>query len=214
MSKAHIASGDGRVLHFLRDQQHLIAEELNVKEVNFGNNEEEFVSLKAKPNFRVLGKKVGKQMKAAQAAIDNLDQKHLALIMDGQNVPVKIEGEEFVLTPEDVQVERTVRDGMVAANQGPITIALDTALNEDLLIEGMARELVNKINTMRREAGFDISDRIYVRMQTTDRVKASYDRFADYIRGEVLALKMEFGPCEGEEWDLNGEPAKIVLTKA
>lgn len=210
---AHIASNDDRILHFLKDQQHLIAEELNVKVVNFGKNEEEFVSLKVKPNFRVLGKKVGKRMKAAQQVIENLDKKYLSLIMDGQDLPINIEGEEFLLTPEDVQVERQVRDGLVAANAGLITIALDTTLSEDLLLEGLAREIVNKINTMRREANFDVVDRIHVRIETTERVRTCFQQHGEYIRGEVLALKVDFGVCEGTVWDLNGESAKIDLKK-
>lgn len=210
---AHIASNDERILHFLKDQQHLIAEELNVKNVNFGKNEAEFVSLKVKPNFRVLGKKVGKAMKAAQQAIEQLDQSALSLIMDGQDLPIRIEGEEFVLTPEDVQVERQVRDGLVAANAGPITIALDTTLSEDLLMEGLAREVVNKINTMRREASFDVVDRIQVQIEAGERIKACFEKHGEYIQGEVLALSVDFVPCEGAEWDLNGEPAKIVLTR-
>ncbi len=214
LAAVHIASGDERILHFLRDQQHLIADELNVKEVKFGNDEQQFVTLKAKPNFRVLGKKVGKLMKAAQEAIEKLPQEQLSLLMDGDDLSLIIGGETFVLTTEDIQVERQVKEGMIAANQGPITIALDTTLSEDLLIEGLARELVNKLNTMRREAGFEVTDRIHVKIETTSRVRQSFEKYAAYIQGEVLALSVDFGPCEGAEWDLNGESAKIVLTKA
>jgi isoleucyl-tRNA synthetase len=210
---AHIASNDDRILHFLKDQQHLIAEELNVKEVNFGKNEDEFVSLKVKPNFRVLGKKVGKRMKAAQDVIEKLDQQSLALMMDGQDLPIKIEGEDFVLTSEDVQVERQVREGLVAANAGRITIALDTTLSDDLLLEGLARELVNKLNTMRREASFDVVDRIRVQMEASERIKTCFGRHGDFICGEVLALSVDFVKCEGVEWDINGEMTKIILTR-
>jgi isoleucyl-tRNA synthetase len=210
----HIVSGDPQVLHFLREQQRLIADELNVKAVHFGSNEEEFVSLKAKPNFRILGKKVGKLMKAAQGVIDKFDQSTLAMLMGGQDVPVIIDGQEFVLTEEDVQIDRQVRDGLVAANQGAITIALNISLSEELLIEGIARELVNKINTMRRETGLNVTDRIYVHMQTTDQVRKCYQQHSEYIRGEVLALDVIFEECEGTTWDLNGESAKIILTKA
>lgn len=185
-----------------------------MKEVRFGNDEQQFVSLKAKPNFRVLGKKVDKLMKAAQEAIDKLDQNQLSLLMDGDDLSLDIAGEAYVLTSEDIQVERQVKEGMIAANQGPITIALDTALTEDLLIEGLARELVNKLNTMRREAGFEVTDRIHVRIETSNRVQSSFMKYAEYIQGEVLALTVEFGACDGSEWDLNGEPAKIILTKA
>ena len=213
LAAAHIASADERILHFLKDQQHLIAEELNVKSVVFGTREEEFVHLFAKPNFRVLGKKVGKWMKAAQEAIEKIPQQSLEMLMEGQNVPIQLNGEEFILTPEDVQVERHVREGLFAANQGHITIALDTKLNESLLIEGLAREIVNKINTMRREAGFEVTDRIAVTIETTDRVKACFRQYDDYIRNEILATEVHFAPTQGTAWDLNGEQAKISLTR-
>lgn len=210
---AHLASGDERVLHFLRDQQHLIADELNVKEVVLGSDETKFVSLKAKPNFRVLGKKVGKLMKSAQQAIDAFGHEQLTTLLNGGTVNIQVEGESITLTPEDVAVERQVREGLVAANQGTITIALDTHLTEDLLIEGLAREVVNKINTMRREAGFEVTDRIHVKIDATERLRQCFEKFGDMINGEVLAVSVEFEPCEGTAWDLNGEPATIALTK-
>lgn len=214
LAAAYIVSGDPRTLEFLMDQQHLIAEELNVKEVRFSDNEKDFVSLKAKPNFRVLGKKVGKGMKAVQSAIDQFTQQQLALLLDGQSVSLSIEGQEIVLTPEDVAVDRLVQEGKVAANQGVITIALDTNLTDDLLLEGLAREIVNKINTMRRESNFAVTDRINVCMQTTPRIQECFDHFKEYIRNEVLAVKVEFGSCSGTEWDLNGETAIIAIEKA
>jgi isoleucyl-tRNA synthetase len=213
LSKVHIAVGDDQTFHFLQEQQHLIAEELNVKEVSLSHDEGQFVSLKAKPNFRVLGKKVGKSMKDVQLAIDKLDQSHLELFMQGEKVPIHVNGETFELTSEDVQVERTVHEGLVAANENQITIALDTHLTEDLLIEGLARELVNKINTMRREAGFNVTDRIDVKLETTPQVQLCYVHFREYIHNETLAIKVEFVPCEGSEWDLNGEKAKILLSR-
>lgn len=213
LASAHIVSADDRTLRFLKDQKHLIAEELNVKEVYFGSDEEQFVSLKVKPNFRVLGKKVGKNMKAAQTAIDALDQRHLYLLMEGKNVPIAIDGVSFMLLPEDVQVDRIVREGLAAANEGHITIALDTTLTDDLLAEGLAREIVNKVNTMRREQGFEVTDRIHIKMDATDKVKACFNTYGDYIKGEVLAPKVDFCACEGVEMDLNGELVKIEITK-
>lgn len=210
---AHLVSNDPRLIGFLRDQKHLIADELNVKEVFFENNEEKFVSLKAKANFRVLGKKVGPKMKAVQAAIEKFDQAQLATLMNGRDLTILVEDMNLTLTPEDVQVERKVHEGIVASTQNSITIALDTALNEELLIEGLARELVNKLNTMRRDQGFDVSDRIKVCIQTTDRVKKAYEQYRDYVCNEVLAVEVTFGSCSGTEWDLNGELATIKIIK-
>jgi isoleucyl-tRNA synthetase len=214
LSKAHIISANEQTLKFLKEQQHLIADELNVKTIDFASDESLFVKLKAKPNFRVLGKKVGKLMKAAQQTIDAFDQKQLAILLKGDSLPIQIEGQDIVLTPEDVEVERQVHEGLVGANEGLITIALETALSEDLLIEGIARELVNKINTMRREAGMDVTDRIHVKMETTDRVKAAFKEYEDYIQSEVLALSVKFEPSpNGTEWDINNELTKIALIK-
>lgn len=211
---AHLASGDSQILAFLSSQQHLISEELNVKKILLSDDEQRFVLLKAKPNFRILGKKVGKLMRQVQQAVDAFDHLQLAKLLEGENVELIVEGEAIVITPEDVQVDRLVREGLVAANSGQITIALDTTLSEDLLIEGLARELINKINTMRREGGFAVTDRIHIHIETTERVRRSFEVFGSMITNEVLAVSVDFSPCDGTHWDLNGENAKIALAKA
>jgi len=211
---ARIVAPDRRVLSFLREQEHLIAEELNVKKVRFIDDEMQFVHLKAKPNFRVLGKKVGKLMKATQAVINNFGLHELHVLINGGNLTIDVEGKEILLTPEDVEVEREVHEGMIAANAGDLTIVLDTTLTDELRMEGLAREIVNKINTMRRDARLDVSDRINVTMDTTDRVAACFEQHGDYIKGEVLAKEVSFGACSGREWDLNGEITTIAIVKS
>lgn len=212
---AHLVSPDERILSFLEDQQHLIAEELNVKKVTFGIDEKAFVSLKAKPNFRVLGKKVGKWMPAVQAEIEKFSREQLLELLNQGKLDLQLDGHSLQLTSEDVQVDRVVHEGVLAANQGPITIALDIHLTEELLLEGLAREIVNKVNTMRREAHLAITDRIILKIETTERVKTSLERFKDEIFHEILAVDAQFVPCpEGTEWDLNGETARITIEKA
>ncbi len=211
LASAHLVSADPQILSFLKDQQYLIADELNVKNITFSDNEKEFVSLKAKPNFRILGKKVGKLMKGAQATIEQFSQRDLEDLMDNKSVTIQLEGQTFVLTSEDVQVDRIVHEGVVAANQGHITIALDTQLNDDLIQEGFAREIVNKVNTMRRDAGFEVTDRIQLSIHTSDAVISSFNKYKEYICQEVLAVDVSFGPTVGTEWDLNGESAVIAI---
>lgn len=210
---AHIVSADAHILHFLQDQQHLIAEELNVKQVLFSSNESQFVSLKAKPNFRILGKKVGKLMRPVQQAIDAFSTEQLQALLNREPVTIQVEGETITLTSEDLEVHREVRQELVAANQGTITIALDTTLTEELLLEGLAREVVNKINTMRRDGGLAVTDRIRVKMQTSARVQHCFALHGDAINNEVLAMEVAFGPCEGTAWDLNGELTTISIVK-
>lgn len=213
LSTAYLVSSDPRILLFLEDQQNLIADELNVKKVVFSSHESEFVHLKPKPNFRVLGKRVGKWMKTTQEAIEGFTQEQLQSLLKGQTLFIQLEEQSIPITLEDVQVERVVREGLIAANEGLITIALDLSLTEPLLLEGLAREIVNKVNTMRREQDFAVTDRITLCIQSSSRVKEAFTQFQDIIKPEILAVDVVFGPCSGTEWDLNGEAAVIAISK-
>lgn len=210
---AEIACTSAEEREFLESQQYLISEELNVKQVKFRDSDSAFVFLKAKPNFRVLGKKIGKLMQPVAKAIEKFGNKELQDLFEGKAISINVEGQEIFLTPDDVQVERTVHEGLIAATDNEITIALDTTLTEELLIEGLAREIVNKVNTMRREARFAVSDRVKLRLETTERVRKAFEVHGSYISNEVLAVDVEFGPCEGALWDLNGETCKIALSR-
>jgi isoleucyl-tRNA synthetase len=199
------------LLKALKRQEQLIAEELNVHKVDFSDDESAFVTLICKPNFRVLGKKVGPKMKAVQQLVSQFSKKQMTTLLNGNNLTIEVEGESFELTPEDVSVERQVKEGLVARSEQGITVALDTELNEELLLEGIAREIINKINTMRRDNGYYVTDRVQISMETTDRAKEAFNAHRDLIMHEVLGTEILFGPCEGTEWDLNGEKAVIGL---
>ncbi|MBS0629358.1 MAG: isoleucine--tRNA ligase [Verrucomicrobia bacterium] len=211
LKMAHVIVADETLLKALKRQEQLIAEELNVHKVSFSDDESAFVKLICKPNFRVLGKKVGAKMKGAQAVIAAFDHKQMMILLNGGNLSIELEGEAIELTPEDVAVERQVREGLVARSEQGITVALDTELNDQLLLEGIAREIINKINTMRRDSGFFVSDRIEITMHTTERVKEAFKAHRDLIMHEVLGSEVRFESCEGTEWDLNGEKAIISL---
>jgi isoleucyl-tRNA synthetase len=212
LAKAYLISANPDVLSALKAKQHLIADELNVKEIGFGSDETAFVSVVAKPNFRILGKKVGKLMNSAQAAIQAWTHSELSLLLKGEPIELILEGEKIQITSEDVAVERKVKEGLIASTSTEIVIVLDTSLNEELLLEGLARELVNKVNTMRRDEGFAVTDRIVIELKTTDRVKKAFDLHRDYIMHEILATHVHFDCEEGTEWDLNGEPSTIALS--
>lgn len=213
LPEVRVSMASKNTLQFLADQQHLVADELNVKEVGLTNDETEFVSLTAKPNFPVLGRKVGRKMPLVQELIQGFDQGTLGCILDGGSVDLTLEDELLTLTSEDVLVERTVHEGHAAATEGGIVVALNLELSEDLLLEGLARELVNKINTMRRDQDFDVQDRIAVTIQTTARVKEAFEKHSDYITQEVLAVEWNFADCQGTNWDLNGEAASIEVSR-
>ncbi len=213
LSKAHLITSNQELLNALQKQMQLIADELNVKEVELHSDEAKFVQWLAKPNFPILGKKIGKLIPLAQKMMQGFDRKQIQTLASGGKLKVEIGDESVELEPQDVEIERKVKEGIAAGNEGELTVALDTTLDEGLIEEGLAREIVNKINSMRRDLGFEVTDRIRIVMQATPKVKACFAKYQDYIVHEVLALDVKFGLCEGTSWDLNGEATVIFIHK-
>ena len=122
------------------------------------------------------------------------------------------------LLSDDVEVIRTEKEGVAVETDGPVAVALDTTLTEDLLDEGFAREVVNKIQNMRKTSGFEVTDRIVVRYNSGDRLKRAVDRFDEFIRRETLAREIEFAEhdqlTDTTEWNINGEKAALAVAKA
>ncbi len=214
LSIAHVIAADPTILGSLQSQKNLIADELNVKEVVFHSDEKKFLTLHVKPNFRILGKKVGKLLPIVQKFLGSLPLSQIKALQKGEPLSLKIEGEELILSSEDVTIEREIKESIAAASDDQIALALETHLSEELKEEGLAREIVNKINTMRRDQDFLVTDRIHVVMDTTDVVKKCFNKYQDYIRNEVLAVSVRFAFISGEEWDLNGEKAIVSVQKA
>lgn len=214
LASVYIACSDIATSSNLQKAKHLILDELNVKEVEFIEDEETLVSLIAKPNFRLLGKKLGKNMRAGQQVIADLSKEQLNQLQKGNSIEVMIAEAQFTLTSEDILVQREVKEGLIAANDQEITIALNTELTPSLIEEALAREVINKINTMRRDGGFDVSDRILVLMETTKPVVDCFAAWGSTIKDEVLALDVQFTTVsEGTSWDINGEMSKISIKK-
>ncbi len=214
LAHAHIVTADSKIIEALKRHSDLIMEELNVKQLTFNLDEEKFVTLMPKPNFRVLGSKVGKLMKKVKVAIENLEQKDLQSLYNQEVIDVALDGEIISLTEEDVLIERQVIEGLVAACAGPITIALDTNITEELTREAYAREIISKINSMRRNGGFDVVDRIQVTIDTTPPVIAAYEIYKTLIDKEILASSVRFTTLVNEEkFPLNGEMTKISICK-
>lgn len=214
LSTLRLAVADKTEEAFLKSQVHLIQEELNVKEVVFHDDEKELVEISLIPNFRVLGKKVGAKMKQAQAEIMRMTLADINHLLEEESFNLSLGSEEFTLGIEDVQIKREVKEGRVAANAGKITLALETELTNELIQEGHARELINKIQTMRREAKFEKTDRIRIFVSTSETIKESYLAHQEYIDQEVLATHVEFSrEVQGETWDINGELTQILIEK-
>lgn len=213
LSRAYLISSNQTLIASLEQQVDVIAEELNVKEIVFERDESAFVEWSAKPNFPVLGKKIGKKMQAAQKVISCLSREKMQVLFEGGQLDVEIDGEFMSLSSLDVHVERRVKEGVAAGVDGELALALDTELSEELMLEGLARELINKINTMRREKKFEVTDRIRVVLDASERIQAAFAVHRAFICAEVLALDVQFASTEGQAWDLNGERASISVER-
>lgn len=209
LAQAYLITSDPELLRALREQSALIAEELNVKTILVHEEEGDFVRWSLKPNFPVLGKKVGSELPRLKAEIEKLSQEEVRRFAAGQGLQIG----SWQLTSQDVIFQREVKAGLAAHNEGNLTVVLDTTLTEELLLEGLARELVNKINSMRRDLEFAVTDRIRLRLATTPRVREAFSRHYEYIVGEVLAVEVLFQDVEGPTLDLNGEPTILELIR-
>ena len=169
-----------------------IKEELNVKSVIFHEKEDELVEYKAKANFRVLGKQLGKNMKAAAGEITKLVSDQIEKIISGGKITIKAAGQDVDLDSENVIVDRIEKDNLKVVNEGTLTVGLDTKITDELNKEGYARDLIRGIQNLRKESGFDITDRIKLTVSGDADLKGAFDMFKDFIASETLAVSADW----------------------
>ncbi len=195
--------------------QHLICSELNVKTIEFLSADNNLLVKKIKPNFKTLGPRYGKVMKALGAAIMAFGQQQInALEADGKTI-VSVDGTDCEVLISDVEIATQDIPGWVVANEGSLTVALDITLTPELIDEGIARELVNRIQNIRKE-GFDVTDRIVVELQSGE-WDTAVERHRDYICTETLCTSLTLVPevSDGTEIEIvDGQPTNIAIRKA
>lgn len=190
----------------------LILDEVNVKELEFV--EGDMLEKKVKCNFRVMGKKFGKLMKAVAAAVGALSQDAINELSVNGSVQVDVDGQTVEIVREDVEIVSEDIPGWTVANDGALTVALDLEITEELKNEGMAREIVKRIQAYRKSSGFEITDHIHVVMSHDDNLQKAVEAYHDYICSQVLADKLEFGaPESGEELDFEDFKISVDITK-
>jgi isoleucyl-tRNA synthetase len=199
----------------LQKIEDLIKAEVNVKEIEYLIETEGFIKKKIKPNFQALGKRLGPKMKAVTQAISNFSQHDISLFeKDGRySIPVGDESVELSLSEVDISSEDI--PGWTVANKGQLTVALDINVTSELVQEGDAREFVNRIQKIRKESGFDVTDRIEVKVAANNGISQSLAKFNDYICAEILADKLELTSQidEGTEIEVNDNPLKVIVSK-
>ena len=195
----------------------LIMSEVNVKGINYVGGDAGILVKRIKPDFKKLGPKFGKNMKAAAQALTSLEQSQIAQFEKDGKIALTLNGKEAVVELADVEVISEDIPGWLVANDGNITVALDITITDDLRKEGIARELVNRIQNVRKSKDFNITDRIVVKITPDEHVNDAVAQFKDYIAKQVLAVAIELAPVEGTDviaLDMDDYELKITVDKA
>ena len=195
----------------------IIADELNVKAVEFVNDASSFISYRVKPQLKTLGPRYGKLLPKINAylAQDGIGDKVVAAHKAGNSYDFELEGTAVSLAEADVLTEPIQKSGFVSQTEKETAVVLDTNLTDELVDEGFVRELVSKIQVMRKEAGFEVTDRIALTYACEGRAKDVLSRFGDAIAQDVLAVSVSDAAPAGyvKEWDVNGEKVTLGVEK-
>ena len=199
----------------ISDISDLIKSEVNVKEIELIGNSSGILIKKAKPNFKTLGPKLGKKLSKVIAYINKLDDLDIEKIELGNSIVIEIEGEEIILEPTDLEIISEDIEGWLVASEKGITVALDIKLNERLINEGICRELVNKIQTLRKDSGLQVTDKIILKIQKDNIIEKAIFENQNYILNETLAENLEFVDSieDGVEIQFDNINSKLYLTK-
>lgn len=193
----------------------LILAEVNVREIQYLSGTEGFIKKKIKPNFIALGKKLGPKMKAVSTALANFSQDDIAKLEKDGDITLFIDQESLLLAINEVDITSEDIPGWAVANKNALTVALDVTVTPELAQEGNAREFVNRIQKIRKDSGYDLTDRILVKVADVPALKDSLTKFNDYICAEILADSIELvkEPSNGTEIEVNDILLKVFVTK-
>ena len=194
----------------------IIADELNVKEVKFANDVESFISYSFKPQLRTVGPKYGKLLNGIRKALSEINgTEAMNELRTTGLLTLDINGNKVELSEEDLLIETAQTEGYVTEADGDISVVLDTNLTPELIEEGFVREIVSKVQTMRKEAGFEVMDKIHIYAKDNDRILELMKNHKEEIMSEVLAEDMTLGTTDGyvKEWNINKEPVVLGVAK-
>ena len=196
----------------------LIMNEVNVKDVELITDTTGIITKRIKPNFKTLGPKYGKYMKQIAALVATFTQEQIAAVENDAETILSIDGEQLVTTAADFDITSEDMPGWLVASEGKLTVALDITISDELRREGVARELVNRIQNIRKDSGFEVTDKIRVEIESTDLTSPAIESFADYIAQQTLAVEVKAVATPVGDFvvdsDIDEAPLKIAVTKA
>jgi isoleucyl-tRNA synthetase len=207
---------DERIKHQIEKVEDIILSEVNVKAIEYLVETDGFIKKKIKPDFKALGKRLGGKMKAAAAVIAAMDQHQISQLEKEKTLNIDVEGETISVNIDDVEIIAEDIPGWSVANKDNITVALDITITPILQDEGNARELINRIQKIRKESGLELTDRIAVHIEDLEALKPAIINFNDYIRAEILADSIDLVPAvngNGIAIEVNDVTLKVLITK-
>ena len=194
----------------------IITDELNVKKISFTDDVRAFTSYSFKPQLRTVGPKYGKCLGGIRKYLSSVDgNEAMDELKSKGSLTFDVNGTEVILTEDDLLIDVAQKEGFVSQQSGSLTVVLDTNLTPELIEEGFVRELVSKIQTMRKEAGFEVQDRIEVFEDGNEKIASLMKKFEESLQKEVLALSITVGALDGytKEWTVNGEKVSLGVKK-
>ena len=204
---------DGKNEELIKDLVQLIKEELNVKTVTFASDLSIYMNFEVKPNFKICGKMFGPHIKEFQQKLTTLSDEDIATLNENGSIKMEIDHEEVEVVSEMVEIRISSKEGFNASHEGNQFIVLNTTLTEELLHEGVVRELISKVQNLRKAKDFDISDRIHLYYQASDNFEKAIRDFKALIQEETLAISMESKENSGEVYSLNGIDVQLDIEK-
>ena len=195
------------------DLQSLILEELNVKKIEFTDNLSDYMTFSIKPNFKVCGPIFGSNMGKFTATLNTLSQDEIIKLENNEALKLKVDDKDYDVNKEMVDIRITSKEGFNASNEKSNFIILDTTLTESLINEGIARELISKVQQLRKNKDFNIVDRINIYYEENEKLEKVIEEFMDTIKNETLAIEITKKDNDGEVLDLNGINVKVDVQK-
>ena len=215
LSKIMIPVKDENMKTQLQKVSHLIKSEVNIKEIEFLSPDNNILVKNVKPNFKTLGKKYGKQMKQIQAYFTNMSQEEIHQFEKNNGTHLNVDGVDVELTLEDALISTQDIPGWAVTSQDDLTVALDMTITDELMQEGLAREIVNRVQNLRKTGGFEVTDRIELLIEKNEKTDAAVEKFGDYICTETLATINKVDALEGVEAEelVEGVNVKLKIQK-
>ncbi|MBR5082378.1 MAG: isoleucine--tRNA ligase [Bacteroidales bacterium] len=215
LSKIMIPVANEEMKSQIEKVSHLIKSEVNIKEIEFLSPDNNILVKNVKPNFKTLGKKYGKQMKQIQAYFTNMSQEEIHQFEKNNGTHLNVDGVDVELTLEDALISTQDIPGWAVTSQDDLTVALDMTITDELMQEGLAREIVNRVQNLRKTGGFEVTDRIELLIEKNEKIDAAVEKFGDYICTETLATINKVDALEGVEAEelVEGINVKLKIQK-